>query len=75
MDVDDGFDWNFLSELWDNTIDDMTLSQASEAIEKEIECENLIENITLSQAINLYDPGPADVVMGDFDLLAKEKDT
>ena len=34
----------------------------------------MLENITLSQTVNLYDPGPPDVVMGDFDLLAKEKE-
>uniref|UniRef100_K1R4Y9 Uncharacterized protein n=1 Tax=Magallana gigas TaxID=29159 RepID=K1R4Y9_MAGGI len=65
-----------LGGLWDTTIDDITLSQASEQIEKEIECENLLENIALSQAIDLFNPGPADMESNyfvDFDLLAKKE--
>lgn len=37
---------------------------------------NLLENITLSQAIDLYNPGPADMELDyfvDFDLLAKKE--
>lgn len=51
MEVDDTCEGFFdLGGLWDTTIDDITLSQASEQIEKEIECENLLENIALSQS-------------------------
>lgn len=77
MEVDDTCDVFFdLGGLWDTTIDDITLSQASEQIEKEIECENLLENIALSQAIDLFNPGPADMESNyfvDFDLLAKKE--
>ena len=74
MEVDDTCEGFFdLVGLWDTTI---TLLQASEQIEKETECENLLENITLSQAIDLYNPGPADMESNyfvDFDLLAKKE--
>lgn len=77
MDVDDTREGFFdLGGLWDTTIDDITLSQASEQIEKEIECESLLENITMSQAIDLYNPGPADIELDyfvDFELLAKKE--
>lgn len=77
MEVDDTCEGFFdLGGLWDTTIDDITLSQASEQIEKEIECENLLENIVLSQAIDLFNPGPADMESNyfvDFDLLAKKE--
>ncbi|XP_061191715.1 uncharacterized protein LOC133199931 [Saccostrea echinata] len=78
MDVDDTCEGLFdLGSLWDTTIDDITLSQATEQIEKEIECENLPENITLSQSITLYNPRPDDMELDyavDFDLLAKKEE-
>ncbi|XP_061188736.1 zinc finger MYM-type protein 3-like [Saccostrea echinata] len=91
MDVDDTCEGLFdLGSLWDTTIDDITLSEATEdttidditlseateQIEKEIECENFLENITLSKAITLYNPAPDDMELDyafDFDLLAKKE--
>ena len=53
------------TDLWDTTIDDATLSQVGELVDDEIKCEGMLENMSLSQTMSMYDVDMADL---NFDL-------